>query len=843
MKYIEYPLYQEGFINRFITTGVCTKVQSFNKVTLSGRVNEWLKKGFSIHENPCRKEFIDVRKSELPTYMDLSKYGLGDEISVFDELHKLKLYTPFGNIAQEESGFYYVPTYLRTYSYAIIKSEKEETVEFELSTCGGLTLWVNDELVEDFIPFTRNMIKSTKVLVHLKKGDNKFVVCLDDLAERDTDYYFRIKRLGDAKLSILIPVKKDISADKILIMEEILDNLYLDKESYISETLTLHINNSTSTPIKFDLIITPAEFIEKMENNHVLIKKRSYLLDANHSTIDLLHTDELHPCFYYLTIEIEIDGVLLKRKIGTNIVREEFLNYQEENIDKRKKHGLDIVKQFGVDNVYKAAALFKLGEDYKLAEAIILEELEGVRKRKDCCDFHLVIILYIYRTFYEVLSDELIGQIEEALLGFRYWIDEPGDDVMWFFSENHALLFHICQYFAGMYLPEQVFHNSNKLGKEIHARATELLNEWFDNFFLEFITEWNSNAYIPVDVLGIGTLYNLAADDDVFKEKAKKALDMIFYALSINEHKGAVMTSFGRSYEKELKGNQNAGTTGLLHMAYNTGYINRSIIGYIALILGDYEAPVEYKKYMNLKNNQVIIHENTQGFEQHVNLYLYKNADVALSTAIGFKPYKPGYQEHIVQATIDATAQVFVNHPGESHPYGSGRPNFWAGNGVLPMAVQYRNISILKYNIHESNRIDYTHAYIPTMEFTSFIHKDNIIVLEKDGGLIGVYAYNGLIVQEKGPCRQREFISTGRENLWIIKVERACNYKNLEDFYNNFKSMVVFFNEEKEVHIIDKVGTTYFINKEDTFYVNGEEIYQYPLTVEGRLELEDSSHD
>ena len=30
----------------------------------------------------------------------------------------------------------------------------------------------------------------------------------------------------------------------------------------------------------------------------------------------------------------------------------------------------------------------------------------------------------------------------EAILGFRYWLDEPGNDVMWYWSENHVLCFH-----------------------------------------------------------------------------------------------------------------------------------------------------------------------------------------------------------------------------------------------------------------------------------------------------------------------------------------------------------------------------------------------------------------
>jgi hypothetical protein len=238
-----------------------------------------------------------------------------------------------------------------------------------------------------------------------------------------------------------------------------------------------------------------------------------------------------------------------------------------------------------------------------------------------------------------------------------------------------------------------------------------------------------------------------------------------------------------------------------------------------------------------------MIHQNTQGFEKHVNLYLYKNPDVLLSTAIGFKPHQPGYQEHIVQATIDETAQVFINHPGESHSYGSGRPNFWAGNGILPMAVQYRNISILKYHIGLDCRIDYTHAYIPLSEFERYIGEKHVIVLEKDGGYIGVYAKNGLSIQQEGPCQYREFTSHGRENIWIIKVARSCDYENLDDFLRKFKTLEAVTNEHQEIVVRDENEITYLLDKNDTFYVNGQNVYHYPLNVEGVIEWGSDKND
>ncbi len=479
MKYAEYPLFAEGYINRFLTTGIYTKAQKFTKATLSGRVNEWLKNGFSIHENPCRKEFTARRKEEIPPYIDLSICGPEEEINVFGESYKLSMYFPFGNIGLEESGFYYTPTYLRSYSYAVVKAEKEEPVEFELTTCGGMTLWVNDRLVTDYTPFTRNMIKSTRISIALKAGENKFIICLDDLAERDTDYYFRIRRIGESRLSILLPVKDDAPVEQLKNMELMLEQICFEKEAYISEPVKLQMCNYCGRPLDFEVIITPGEFVEKMEKAWELTETRSYRLKEDRKIVELLHSDEVLPGYYYFTVKLELNGIVLKRKIGNQLVRNEFLGYHEEHLEERKQHALEIAAQYNVDNVYKSAALFKLGRNYEKAEQIILEELDGVRQRKDCSDFHFIIILYIYHTFFHLITEKLKGGIEETMLNYRYWIDEPGDDVMWFFSENHALLFHICQYLAGEYLPDQVFPGSGCRGREFQEKPIGLLNECF----------------------------------------------------------------------------------------------------------------------------------------------------------------------------------------------------------------------------------------------------------------------------------------------------------------------------------------------------------------------------
>jgi hypothetical protein len=840
MKYVDYELSSGGFVNRFISTGVFKKEQKFVKSVLKGRVNEWLKYGFAIHENPCRKEFIENRKSNLPEYVDLSKQKSGDKLTIFDQTNEMQMYFPFGNIGVEASGFYYVPTYIRSYYYAIIKTKEDANVEFELSTCGGVTLWANEELVEDFIPFTRNLVKTTTVSINLKAGDNKLLVCLDDLAERDTDYYFRLRRVGTEELKISLPVSDDTDIIKLKNKEEMLDDISFKKESYISEKVNLSIDNLLGEDIKIKAIISPGDFVEKMKNHEDLIMHKEYLLKKNQKTIMLIHSDSLRPAYYYFTLIISEGAIEIKRKIGNQLVRKEFLETFKEknkNLAERKMKAKETILSMGVDNIYKAAVMFSLKNNIKKAEEIIFSEIAGINEKQDCSDFHFVILLYIYQTYKDILSDKLKITIEETMINYRYWIDEPGDDVMWFFSENHALLFHICQYIAGRNLSDKKFENSGLIGADLEKKAINLLDEWFECFFNEFITEWNSSAYIPVDVLGIGTLYNLTQSGNPLHEKAKKALDMIFYSMCINAHKGTIMTSFGRTYEKEMKGNYNAGTSSILYVAYNAGFLNKAAVGYISLILGDYEAPKEYEQYLNIGDDECLIYQNTQGFENHVNLYLYKNRDVCLSSAIGFSPYKQGYQEHIIQATVDGLAQVFINHPGEGQPYGSGRPNFWAGNGNLPMVMQFENTALVKYDIPQEYRIDYTHAYIPCNEFEHYFGGTNAIAFEKEGGYIGIKSLNEIVMQKMGPCKFREFISKGRKQLWLVRVERRKNYKNVEEFLEELRNIELCYKENGIVSAKEKNKKVYSIDENNNCFLNGEKLYNYPLDVKGLINI------
>ena len=98
-----------------------------------------------------------------------------------------------------------------------------------------------------------------------------------------------------------------------------------------------------------------------------------------------------------------------------------------------------------------------------------------------------------------------------------------------------------------------------------------------------------------------------------------------------------------------------------------------------------------------------------------VHIQTYRTGHYLLSCAQDYRAGKPGYQQHPWQATLGIDAVVFSNHPGSDDL--QSRPNFWAGNGILPRAVQHENVLICIHHLPANDAFPFSHAYFPRDAF------------------------------------------------------------------------------------------------------------------------------
>jgi hypothetical protein len=205
----------------------------------------------------------------------------------------------------------------------------------------------------------------------------------------------------------------------------------------------------------------------------------------------------------------------------------------------------------GISSTYGQVCRVAMGHEVDLDS--IQGACDKLDARQDTADFSaaaLVRMLYLDDET-GALDGATRGLIEETLLNFKYWIDEPGVDGMCYWTENHQALFHSSELLVGQLFPDTIFSNSGMTGAEHAAHAAPLVERWLDLRGRFGFSEWHSNVYFNED---IPALVNLAdyAQDPVIRAKAAAVLDIVAFDLLNNMYSGIFATVHGRTYESKF---------------------------------------------------------------------------------------------------------------------------------------------------------------------------------------------------------------------------------------------------------------------------------------------------
>lgn len=195
--------------------------------------------------------------------------------------------------------------------------------------------------------------------------------------------------------------------------------------------------------------------------------------------------------------------------------------------------------------------------------AYVSKELEGtinhINARFDCADFNAVTLIRFYLENEEILSDVNKNEIKKCLLGFKYWMDQGGEDSMCFWSENHQILFAVTEFLVAQTFPNEKFFDGDS--SENHLKnSSNRIESWCKQRFEFGFNEYYSNNYYPEDIAPISCFLQFA-DDDVpyiaeLKNKMTMILDLIWFDIASQSYKYqeggrtfyAFMSASGRMY-------------------------------------------------------------------------------------------------------------------------------------------------------------------------------------------------------------------------------------------------------------------------------------------------------
>ncbi|PKA44625.1 hypothetical protein CWR43_01820 [Rhizobium sullae] len=712
------------------------------------RVNYRFINGFvDVGELPCRKAFWSTM--------------VGRELVPDVSWSTASLYLPGSNRRVEFTGFWHVPTHLRRWLKGTFRTALPRVLHLRLKTCGGVRIWVNGEETVRFEPFRRNVESSTDITLSLEAGDNQILVHTEDLAERDTTWFFELEVLDKEPLCVLLPVALD--QDEVRELEGLSRGVRPSRDVFVNQPLELIFDTAPERDLPIELkIVGHGHERPVLAQSHLTLRAHQNRLTAG----DMLGiADGYHGV--HLTIGSGPGSV--KRVIDAGFLSSISPPPSEATLVDRKRQALEYSARFGADRVARIIAMMETGDyDQESFDRIIEATLTSIDSREDCSDFIMVPLLWLLGAYAERMPAGVVERIRYSILSYRYWVDEPCNDAMWFWSENHVLCFHTSQLLAGLLLPEETFSASGRTGKQQAELAAERLGRWFDSVEAHGLAEWNSAAYYPVDFIGLLALERWA--EASIARRARALLDLIFRMIALHTLSGVPAGSQGRAYDKELRAGPLTELAPFAQVAFGIGWLNSGVASLPLFCAGSYQPPADLTEIANLAPGRSVEARYSQGLESG-KLVLFKNEAAQLSTVVDHKTGQKGHQQHVIDVRLAGhpMARLWINHPGEDDPWGNQRPSYWAGNGILPRVAQHRDVALLIEDTRDA-RHTWTHAYIGRDGLDDVIIDDNWLIARSGNGFSAIYASNGLELVTHGPTAGREVRSYGSICGWAAIV-------------------------------------------------------------------------
>ncbi|MFZ1754666.1 MAG: hypothetical protein WBO46_00950 [Caldilineaceae bacterium] len=736
-------------------------------------------------------------KSQIARHRYRAETGLSvapaelQKFTPFDGENELiwKIYHTEDDHFVDRSVFHHTCHHLYTWACCTVESPRAQTVNATLTTNGPADIWLSGAHVHRVEHFCHQLPGHSTCALDLQEGRNEVLVRFEGVAVRECPYVMAL-HLDSDELSVSLPTTIQ-SVNRRQKLESTFARAYLTQDIYTrDQKIVVHWPEGEPAADNISIRLRRkdgriySDFLSEGKSIQTQPVGLGYQFPAGEYEVVLMP----HPNEYY-EWGMRVERCLPLRIVGNHkYSAERYGTYPE-----RREEALKAAAHRGV-NVFSEIAKMELGWFDLVDQKPIVKTMEMVNRRADCSDFYLVGLLGMVGRYIETpgFPQELVDPLRDCFLNFRYWMDEPGSDAMCFWSENHQILFHTCEVLAGQLLPNETFTNAGMSGEEHREKGERMALSWLRKRARGGFREWDSNTYFEEDVLALSHLADLAENDEL-RELATVVLDKLFFNLAVNSYKGVFGSTHGRSYTPFLKGGYLEPTSGISRLLWGTGIFNDHILGTVSLAcaVGYLLPPVIEAITLDPAEEIWSRERHTGTLEQwcdvaeddwEINKVTYKTPDYMLASAQDWQPGRPGYQQHIWQATLGPEAVVFVTHPPCISEDGSHRPNFWHGNVVLPRAAQWKDVLVSLHNLPADDWLGFTHAYFPTYAFDEWTLEGGWAFAAVGEGYLAITAGQGIELTKQGKSAYQELRSYGHKNAWLVQMGRAAIDGSFADF-------------------------------------------------------------
>jgi hypothetical protein len=731
-------------------------------------------RNFVPHEYPCRSDFIAEYRGRPPA--PKSKF------------EPVRIWLPFGSPRVDLSGFWFRPTRVECWAQTILESARAQTARFRFATCGGALLLVNGEMGGALTRYQRNFEDAVEIEVPLVAGANDIRVWFADLCERDARYYFALELVHGEDLAAALPTV--VPGARAAHVERLLEGMRFERPFYGSGEVAIAFGEPAATVLDVDVTVRGDFMSTEGEFRFV------HRLEGGATRLVVAETGDIPADFRHFDITIRDGAFAATRVLGVEICHLDRLPPPSTDLHVRAREALEHVAEHGEKDTVAALARLALDRGGPDTDRMIELALPIIQDLHDCADFVLVPLIWCRMAWPDRIGPSTRARIDETIRGFRFWMDEPGNDVMWYFSENHALLYHTACHLAGTLLPDAIFTRSGRTGRDQAEIGRRRLLEWLSHFEACEMAEWNSAPYFPIDLKGLCSLYALSPDADI-RERSGNAIRRLLEIVALSSHHGLITASQGRSYEHTLRPARSLELSAIARLAFGCGWLGRRFhaLPQLALCLSEHGLVIDRRlaAFADHRGDETYEWRFKQGANGIASLYHYKTRDVAMGSIAGYRWGEWGYQETILHLRLGdrPEAQIWINHPGEVIHSGYGRPSYWGGCGTVPRIHQYRALAVVDFTIHESQP-GFSHAWLPEMEMDEVIREGDRILVRAGDGLCLLLASAPFERVATGPTAGCEVRLPGRCGRWIVRLSSVAREGGLAACGARFSSLSCF---------------------------------------------------
>ncbi len=461
-------------------------------------------------------------------------------------------------------------------------------------------------------------------------------------------------------------------------------------------------------------------------------------------------------------------------------------------------------------------------------------------------DFVALRLAHIYCRYNHLLEDDTADAIKEFFLRFDFKSK--------YTSENHRFVFHTSRYLMSSRLPDDEFGAYGLTGEQLKIYDEKWLFDFLIFHARKSWCEFDSSNYFQPDWECLNCLYSLASDKNL-RQLSKMIMDVFLMDMIVDSLNGMYGGAHGRIYTKQAHNHLFDTTYPLYQLYFGKDEKCRQLRTVPEALLSDY-CPEEImlkiangrtKPYVNLERKH--FHYSTyeapqrplpQGGES-LRKYTWYDPDFIIGCVQCQDEYPKGskaawyahHQQHEwdLSFSTDTRAKLFTHHPGcygaegEEHGY-------WTGDLGCCCGKFFQNkTSVLSlYNIPETEKLKFIHAYVPKDVFDEILEDDNIICVRAGNAYGALIFPNGYIWTKEGEWTGVEVISDGALNAAVCEAANIQEFSSIKEFFDYIHDNTVNFDKENmSLTYQSRRSGTLFLDMNGTRLCNGEQIeLDYP---------------